>query len=240
MTSEPPIPPEGGPAPGGGQVPFELSQAFNYGWMKFQQNVGPILVATLVLIAGGALISSIWYVVTLPWTAMDPNDLSGASAAGLLFTAALFAIVFALVGFIVQASIVRGALAITKGEPLEVGTILSTENLGQVILTAVLIGIGTSIGTVLCVLPGIVFAFFSQFAMHFVVDKGMSAMDAIRASFRIVNRNLASTIGLYLGVLVANLIGAILCGVGLLVSVPVSIIATAFAYRRMNGEAVAA
>ena len=40
--------------------------------------------------------------------------------------------------------------------------------------------------------------------------------------------------------LVANTIGALLCGIGLLVSVPVSIIATAFAYRRMNGETVAA
>ena len=42
MTSEPPVPPEGAPAPRG-QVPFELSEAFNYGWLKFQQNVGPIL-----------------------------------------------------------------------------------------------------------------------------------------------------------------------------------------------------
>lgn len=239
MTSEPPVPPEGAPAPRG-QVPFELSEAFNYGWLKFQQNVGPILVATLVLIVGAAAVSFIWYLVTLPFTAMDPEDISDVGAVGFLFTGAVFAIVFVLVGFIVQAGIVRGGLAITKGQPLEVGAILSTENLGQVILTAVLIGIGTSIGTALCVLPGIVFAFFSQFAMHFVVDKGMSATDAIRASFQIVNRNLASTIGLYLGVLVANTIGALLCGIGLLVSVPVSIIATAFAYRRMNGETVAA
>lgn len=58
MTSEPPVPPEGAPAPRG-QVPFELSEAFNYGWLKFQQNVGPILVATLVLIVGAAAVSFI-------------------------------------------------------------------------------------------------------------------------------------------------------------------------------------
>ena len=240
MTNEPPLPPERAPAPGGGPVPFELSEAFNYGWLKFQQNMGPILTATLLLIIGGAVISGIWYLVSLPWTALDPEDMSGIGLTGFLLTSAVLGVVFALVGFLIQAGIVRGGLAVTKGQPLEVNTFLSTENFGQVVLTAVLIGIGTAIGSALCVLPGIVFSFFSQFAMHFVVDKGMPATDAIRASFQIVNRNLGSTVALFLGVIVANMIGAILCGIGLFVSVPVSIIATAFAYRRMNGEAVAA
>ena len=106
MTSEPPVPPEGAPAPRG-QVPFELSEAFNYGWLKFQQNVGPILVATLVLIVGAAAVSFIWYLVTLPFTAMDPEDISDVGAVGFLFTGAVFAIVFVLVGFIVQAGIGR-------------------------------------------------------------------------------------------------------------------------------------
>lgn len=241
MTSQPPVPPEGGAIPGGGgPAPFELSEAFNYGWAKFQQNVGPILIATVVLVLGGALINLIWYVVTVPMTDFDPTDpMGGAGLTASLFASAVFGIVGTLVGFVIQAGVVRGGLTVTKGEPLEVSTFLSTENLGRVILTAILISIGTSIGLVLCVLPGIVFAFFSQFAMHFVVDKGMQAIDAIKASFQIVNRNLGSVIGLFLGVIVANIIGAILCGIGLVVSVPVSIIATAFAYRRMNGEVVA-
>jgi uncharacterized membrane protein len=113
------------------------------------------------------------------------------------------------------------------------------DNMGQVILAAIILSVAAAIGFLLCIIPGVIVIFFSQFTNHFILDKGMPATDAIRASFALVNKNLGSTIGLYVGSIIAFLVGAILCGVGLLVAIPVVIIATAYAYRTMNGEAVA-
>jgi uncharacterized membrane protein len=44
---------------------------------------------------------------------------------------------------------------------------------------------------------------------------------------------------LFLASILAFIIGAILCGIGLLVTIPVTIIATAYAYRLMTGQTVA-
>ena len=249
MTSEPPVGGSGGPSqppgggfPGGGQAPFELSEAFNYGWRKFQENVGPILTAALILIIGGGVLSFLWYLLTngIAEVSIQPDGtISGGGLTGFLFSTAIFSIVAVLVGFIIQAGIIRGGLAITRNERIDLNTFLSTDNLPQVIVAALLIGVGSSIGFALCFVPGLIWVFFTQFTMHFIIDKNMSAIDGIKASFEMVNRNVGSVIGLYLGIIVANFIGALLCGVGLLVSFPVTVIATAYAYRRMNGESVA-
>ena len=74
---------------------------------------------------------------------------------------------------------------------------------------------------------------------QFIIDKGLPAWDAIKASFDLVNRNVGTVIVLFLASILAFFIGAILCGIGLLVTIPVTIIATAYAYRMMTGQSVA-
>ena len=54
-----------------------------------------------------------------------------------------------------------------------------------------------------------------------------------------MNRNLARMIGFFVASIIAYIIGAILCGIGLLVAIPVVIIASAYMYRTTNGEPVA-
>jgi uncharacterized membrane protein len=151
----------------------------------------------------------------------------------------VFSLLGALVSLLIQAAVVRGALDITKGEKIDVSTFLSTENLGQIVLAAILLAIGTAIGLILCIIPGLILIFYSQFTYQFIIDKGLPAFDAIKASFDLVNRNLGSVVVLFLASILAFIIGAILCGVGLLVTIPVTIIATAYAYRMMTGQSVA-
>jgi uncharacterized membrane protein len=67
----------------------------------------------------------------------------------------------------------------------------------------------------------------------------MPAFEAIKASFGLVNKNLGTVVVLFLASILAFFIGAILCGIGLLVTIPVTIIATAYAYRFMTGQTVA-
>ena len=81
--------------------------------------------------------------------------------------------------------------------------------------------------------------FFSQFFVHFALDKQLPAVEAIKASFAFVNQNLGTLIGFYLATIVAAFVGALLCGVGLLVAIPVIIIGQAYTYRVLQGEPVA-
>ena len=79
-----------------------------------------------------------------------------------------------------------------------------------------------------------------MFTILFVVDKQMRAVDAIKASVKLVTDNLGSTIVFYLLAAVVIVVGACLCLVGLLVAAPVVLIALAYTYRRLQNEPVVA
>ena len=107
-------------------------------------------------------------------------------------------------------------------------------------LAAILVGVATFVGLLLCFVPGLVVMFFTWFTLYFVVDKNMPALEAIKASVSFVNKNMGTLIGFFLAALVAYFVGALLCGIGLLVAIPVVIIAQAYTYRTLQGEEVAA
>ncbi len=73
-----------------------------------------------------------------------------------------------------------------------------------------------------------------------MIGQGQSPIDALKSSYELVRANLAETALLYILVSVAASIGAALCGVGMLVAVPLGMLATAFMYRRLQGQPVAA
>lgn len=228
---------------GPGQQPFTVGEAFNYGWLKFQRNLGTIILAALGYIAVMVVVGLVWSLILgavgFGVGAMG-DDAAVAGFTGMLISTALLSVVVVLLYYVMQAGIIRGALQITYGRPLEVKTMFQFDNIGRVIVSSLLVAVLTAVGFALCYVPGLIVGFFAQFTLFFVVDKGQSAVDAIKSSFQLVNRNLGTVLVLYLGVLVAGAIGGALCGIGLLVAVPVSIIAQAYAYRRMLGEPVAA
>ncbi len=236
-----PPPPPAAPVPAApGAAPFQVGDAFNYGWKKFQEYLGPILIAMLVLFViglavnwGGALLSGGF------GSLFDMDAEGGLTGVFFSFGYLVYALLSALVSLLIQAAVVRGALAITKGERIDVNTFLAMDNVGQIVLAAIILAVGTAIGFVLCFVPGLIVIFFSQFTYHFIINNGLGAMDAIKASFSIVNKNLGSVIGLFFASILAFIVGAILCGVGLIVTIPVTIIATAYAFRLMIGDTVA-
>jgi uncharacterized membrane protein len=222
-----------------GAAPFQVGDAFNYGWKKFQEYLGPILIAMVIFLVVQLVVAGIGSLfVGGVGEITDPDDIG----VGMFFSFGylIFSLLSALVSLLIQAAVVRGALDITKGERIDLQTFLSTENLGQIVLASIILAVGIAIGLVLCVIPGLILAFFSQFTYQFIIDKGMPAFEAIKASFGLVNKNLGTVIVLFLASLLAFFVGAILCGVGLLVTIPVTIIATAYAYRMMTGQTVAA
>jgi uncharacterized membrane protein len=242
-VSRPPSDPSGSSSGGGGlssSAPggYSVGDAFNYGWSKFQANVGTIVLGALLYIGVGALIAVAWFFITA--AIANVGGESDAGAVALLVNLALFGLVGFVVAIIVQAGIARAALAITYGEPIEVRTLLSFDNLPQIILGAVLIGVATAIGSLLCVIPALVVGFFSQFFVFFAIDKQLSAVDAIRGSVRMVNANIATVVTLFIASLIATAVGGLVCLIGSLVAYPVVVIAQAYTYRRLQGEPVAA
>jgi uncharacterized membrane protein len=236
-----------GQTPAGG-APFSVGNAFGYGWKKFQANLGPILLAALVLLAVVVVIQIIQVVMTGGSDVtfeVDPNtgqleSTDGGMLGGSILASLFFGLLSQLAILIIQSGIVKGALDITKGKRVSLGEMFSGIDFVQVIIASLILAVATIIGFVLCVLPGIAVMFFTAFTLYFIIDKGMPAIEAIKASVSFVMANAGTLIVFFLACIAAYIVGALLCGVGLLVAIPVVVIAQAYAFRTLQGEQVAA
>ncbi|MFC7496577.1 MULTISPECIES: hypothetical protein [unclassified Nocardioides] len=221
----PPPPPTGGyGAPPGGAGAYSAGTAWSFGWSKFTSNLGSILIAVLVLVAVQVIVQVLSYLVGDNYFLRWIISLGGW-----------------VLSMIIGAGLVRGALDITEGRELDPKTLLTPNRLGEVIVAALLISIATFVGLILCVIPGLLVAFFTSFTLYFLMDReDLGAIDAIKASFEFTKSNAGNVILWFLLCLATYIVGFLLCGVGLIAAIPVILIGTAYTYKTLNGQTVAA
>lgn len=227
----------GGPAPGGPPGPaFAVGEAVSYGWGKVTSNLGPWLLVALVFLA----VNIGWNLVTGGFTRLretvDDNGASLAAVTGLALTSVVLSVVGAVVGYLVTAFFTRGALDETTGRRPDLAAFFRISNVLHVVLAAVLVTILTTVGLLLCILPGLAVIVFSTFVYNVTLDRGQDAISAIRTSWSLVAKSFGAVLLLLLALLGINVLGAIPLGLGLFITIPLSYVAVAFAYRRLVGE----
>jgi len=79
--------------------------------------------------------------------------------------------------------------------------------------------------------PGIILALAFIFSSYLIVDKGKGPIEAMKESWRITKGHWWKLFLLVLAIIGLNILGFILLLVGLLVTIPVSMIALSHAYR---------
>jgi uncharacterized membrane protein len=242
----PPPGPYGQPAGAGAYSPTD---AIGYGWKKFSSSPAtllvPMIVVWVVLIVVSVLLEILVYSTLLRshdctkvifgesvQTQCSPSFVT------LLFGGALISAIIIVVFNVAAAGLYKGATHVTDGKPFGLGQMFEGWDKTQVALAAVIIAVATAIGSFLCYIPGLIVGFLTMFTMLFVVDKQMQAVDAIKASVKLVTDNLGSAILFYLLAAVVILVGACLCLIGLLVAAPVVLIGLAYTYRRLQDEPV--
>ncbi len=99
------------------------------------------------------------------------------------------------------------------------------------LVIAVLVGIGT----LLCIIPGIVAAAACKFTYLFIVDKRMDFWQAIQASHAVVKNDYFGFTMFLVAMTLVNVLGFLCCIVGLLVTIPISVAAITVAYRDVVG-----
>lgn len=216
----PPPPPPAPPGPAG----YSAGTAWTYGWNKFIGHLGQILIAVLVLFAVQVLVQALRYLVDDNWLIVW-----------------IFGLATWVLSMIIGAGIVRGALDITEGRSLEARTLLTPHKLGDVVVASLLIGIATFVGIVLLVIPGLLVMYFTSFTLYFLMDRPeLGAIDSIKASFEFTKQHAGDVIVWFLLALATYIVGLCLCGVGLIVAIPVILIGTAYTYKTLRNEPVAA
>lgn len=242
-ASQPPA--YGGPAaPYGTQPtsPFQVGEALGFAWDRFKGNWLFWVLFTLLMFAvfgifNGPTFNEYQEQVR---SSASAGELGYVMGSGMALGSSSLGLIGGLVLSVLGALGINAALREVSGEKATWGMLFKVNSYGMVILTALLLLVAGAIGAIPCGLGLIALAIFAPFTYHNVVDRGMNAWAAFTSSFSLVGKNFGAVFLLELALFGINILGSIPCLLGLFITSPLSLLAMAFAYRRLTGGRVAA
>jgi len=123
-----------------------------------------------------------------------------------------------------------------KGVPFQIGDISKGFSFFvAAVISSILISLFVSIGTSLCIIPGIIVSALYMFTPAFILDKNLDFWNAMEASRKVAQKHVFELSIFIIVLSIINLIGIIVCFVGVLVTFPITILATAIAYDELVG-----
>jgi len=118
----------------------------------------------------------------------------------------------------------------------EVGDLFKAfDRFGACLLAGLVISVFVSLGFLFCLIPGFILMAMYQFAFLFIVDRKMDFWAAMQASHDLVRKDYFGFTLFVLALMLVNVAGAMLCFVGLLVTVPLHYASITAAYKDLVG-----
>jgi uncharacterized membrane protein len=211
-----------GAAPAASTGTADIGAAVSYGWAKFSQNAGPVLVIVLIPVGIQLVLSLI-------------ANLTVDSFAGM----AIFNIISFVISLVTAIGIFNAGLLLTAGETPDVGRAYSSDRWGEWILFALVWGLMVGIGAIFCGVGALIVVAIWGLAPFYFIDRRMSLGEALRASTERTGQVPGLRVSLGLLPLV-GIVGVFACGIGLFVTMPIAYIGAAYLYRVANNQPVAA
>lgn len=209
-------------SPGGAPGSISVGDAVSYGWNAYWKNVGTLVVIAIVVLAINIVVGLI------------------AQATGSVAGQIIVQFIGFFASMLISLGWIRVSLEVTRGVKPEVGDLFKFDGYGPYILASLLFALGFYVGLILCIIPGIIFAVAFGFYGFVIAERGVGVMDSLKESADLTRGNRWQLFGLGIVLLLINFVGALLCGIGLIFTLGITIIAWAYVYRTLRGETVAA
>src|SRR4051794_5629755 len=182
-------------------VTIDIGSAVSRGWELVRDNMGVLIGATVL---GWLVTIGLAFVPVLGW----------------------------VVGIVLLGGLDYVFIRRIRGEAVEIGDLFAGFNIAflHLALAGLLKWLLTSLGLVLCILPGLYLAVGYVFALPLVIDKKMEFWPAMEVSRRVVHHHWWSMFALMIVLGLIAFVGFLACGVGAVVSVPVSTAGLMYVY----------
>lgn len=166
---------------------------------------------------------------------------------GFILLFVLVAFIFAL-PYIIAVVLVSGAiqmgflkffLTAAREQTTKYEIILSEVNLGKswrFLVTSFLYALLVIVGTILFIIPGIYFAVKYGLSLYFIVDRDAKIGEAFSLSSQATKGQKWNLLGLGILIILINIVGFIALLYGLLVTIPVTMLASAYAYNKLSSS----
>lgn len=200
---------------------FSKAQAISYGWRQTRTHFW-FLVVVVLIIFGVSIIPSFASQI------FSDND----SPSALSF-------VISLAGWVAQMTTSLGligvALKIHDKKKTAYSDLFKYFNLTiPYLFASIIYSVIVITGLILLIIPGIIWSIKFQYFTYLMVDRKMGPIQALKESAKITKGVKWNLFFLKIIIGVINIIGALFLGIGLLVTIPIGIMAEAYVYRKLK------
>ena len=185
-----------------------------------------------------------WFFVSLlivSWlTGAVPTGIANGFKNKVAFLYVVFILGAWVIQVIVRMGLIKVVLDIIDKGTADLKTLFSqTQMFWKFLGGAVLYGLIVLGGFILLIVPGIIWGIKYQFFGYLIIDKNLGPIEALKKSGEITMGNKGSLFVLGLLLALINLLGVMCLIVGLFATIPLTIVAMTYVYRKLLGETVA-
>lgn len=215
-----------------------ISTSFGWAWKAFTKNWMALVIPAIVYTLAIAIVLGV--AVGAPMAAMiastDPytGDVEPGASAGVLAGTVIGSLITLVLAALWMSGMYNVVGKVMRGEKPTLGN--GFIGPVTVILVAIVVGILSSIGYALFVIPGLIVTVLMLFAAV-AAARGASVGEALKSSFTTAKENLGATIVLALLVYVLGLVGSAVV-IGALITVPLSALLLGAAFEVLNRRAL--
>jgi hypothetical protein len=197
------------------------------GWELFKRNVGGFIGFALLL--GMINIGFMVFTAIVDPTAGDPEQPPSAIAS-------LLNGISTIISIPLQAGFYIVAFKLVKQRPTTFGDFFRGFNYFlQLFLASLVSGIFIILGFLLLIIPGIYLAVAYSFVIPLIIERKMEFWQAMETSRKVITKQWFAFLGLGFLMFFINLAGAIACGLGLLITIPLTYCTYTAAYEAILG-----
>lgn len=201
-----------------GKERFSKPEALRFGWDVWKNNIGffikVLLIVFLVQIVAG----------------LASVHMENKTSLLMVFVN----IFYNVVGIIISMGFVKISLGFWDGKKPEIGDLFNVYPLFFIFLLAsILYGLMVCGGLILLIIPGIILGIQFQFFSYFIIDQKAGPIEALKKSAQLTRGVKFELFIFNMMVLGINLLGIFALFVGVLITIPVTMVASAFVYRKL-------
>ncbi len=202
---------------------FNLKEVLRYGWDQLNKNFKLFLIVGIVM----GLVSFL------------PSLLAGQLGQEPIRLGVLNIVSWILQAF-VAIGLLRISLKLSADQPAAAGKPAVFKDLWsggpwffKYFMGSILYGAVVAIGLIFLIIPGVILAVRLKFYDYLIVDQGLNPIEALKRSWVMTKNHTWDILVLLFVLMLLNFIGSLIVFVGLIVTVPISVMATVMVYRKL-------
>ncbi|MGD8427471.1 MAG: hypothetical protein PVH63_07555 [Balneolaceae bacterium] len=207
------------------QRTIDLVQLFKFCFKQYKKYAS-FVIGAMVTLYVLAFVPQVYFILRAPETPTQKSE--------ILSFILMFVQLFLSLGF------TKVMLLLVQDAYVEVADMFNNfRSFLSFFVASLLYNISVVIGLFLLVVPGIFIAIRFQFYPYFIIEQGDSSFEALRKSY-FLSQDLTLELLLFgIAVVILNAVGVLLMGIGVILTYPLTTMATAVVYKGLVEEAKA-